>query len=130
VPLAGQTVIAIDNEPRILEGLRALLEGWGCVVVTAASLDEAVAVLTARDVVPNVVLADYHLDDADGIAAITALRERFGNDLPALLATADRSRELRAQATSLDIRVLNKPMKPAQLRSLLSQWHTLRRAAE
>ena len=40
-PLAGLTVLAIDNEPSILEGMRALLTGWGCEVITAASLDAA-----------------------------------------------------------------------------------------
>ena len=42
-PLAGLTVLAIDNEPSILEGMRALLTGWGCEVITAASLDGAPA---------------------------------------------------------------------------------------
>ena len=28
--IAGLTVLCIDNEPAVLDGMRALLEGWGC----------------------------------------------------------------------------------------------------
>ena len=43
--LAGLTICAIDNEPRILDGMRILLEGWGCTVVTAGSRAEAIEAL-------------------------------------------------------------------------------------
>ena len=33
-------VWCVDNDPRILEGMRTLLEGWGCEVVTLASINE------------------------------------------------------------------------------------------
>lgn len=34
-------LLCIDNEPAILDGMRMLLSGWGCQVITAASLTEA-----------------------------------------------------------------------------------------
>jgi len=77
---------------------------------------------------PDVIIADYHLDSGDGISAITVLRERFGAHLPAILVTADRSRELNDTAADRDIRVLNKPLRPATLRALLSQWRILEAA--
>ena len=129
-PLAGLVVLAIDNEPRILAGMNHLLMGWGCVVVVAADLAEARNSLAARGLVPDVIIADYHLDDANGISTIDALRGDFGVDLPAVLATADRTPEIRDEAAEHNIRVLNKPLKPAALRSLLSQWRVTRGAAE
>ena len=129
-PLAGFNVLAIDNEPRILAGMNHLLMGWGCVVAVAADLAEARAALAARGMTPDVIIADYHLDDSDGISAIGALREAYGADIPAILATADRSLEVRDLAASKDIRVLNKPLRPAALRALLSQWRVTRGAAE
>ena len=129
-PLAGLVVVTIDNEPRILAGMNHLLMGWGCVVVVAADLAEARAALAARELVPDVLIADYHLDDADGISAIDALRDDYGVHLPAILATADRTPEIRDEAADHNIRVLNKPLKPAALRSLLSQWRVTRGAAE
>ncbi len=129
-PLSGLQVLAIDNEPRILAGMNHLLMGWGCVVAVAADLAEAKAALEARGMTPDVIIADYHLDDSDGVATIAALRDAYGAELPAILATADRSPEVRDLAASHNIRVLNKPLRPAALRALLSQWRAMRDAAE
>jgi signal transduction histidine kinase/Na+/proline symporter len=42
-PLSGLRVLVIDNEPAILDSMRLLLQGWGCVVATATDRDEALA---------------------------------------------------------------------------------------
>ena len=129
-PLSGLVVCAIDNDPRILDGMRTLLGGWGCRIVAAGSKDEAIATLRAENVMPDAIIADYHLDDDDGLAAIAALRATFGAGVPAVLVTADRTEGLRDQAAAQDIRVLPKPLRPAALRSLLAQWRVTRDAAE
>jgi Na+/proline symporter/signal transduction histidine kinase/ActR/RegA family two-component response regulator len=129
-PLAGLTVLVIDNEPSILEGMHALLGGWSCRVITAASLQESLGHLQDTAGRPEVIIADYHLDEGDGLAAITALRSELAADVLAVLVTADRSLALRNEARRLDIHVLNKPVKPAALRALLAQWRATRVAAE
>jgi signal transduction histidine kinase len=127
--LAGLKLLAIDNEPAILDGMRLLLGGWGCKVETAADLDEASSIIAAGGA-PDVLIADYHLDHGEnGIALISALRQQVGG-LPAILLTADRSPEVREEAGALDIHVLNKPLKPGALRALLAQWRATRLAAE
>ncbi len=128
--LAGLVVCAIDNEPRILDGMKILLGGWGCRVVAAGSKEDAIAALDAAGLVPDAIVADYHLDGDDGLNAIAALRARYRADLPAVLATADRTEGLRAQAAAQDVRVLAKPLRPAALRALLAQWRVTRSAAE
>jgi CheY-like chemotaxis protein len=122
-------VLCIDNEPKILDGMDALLGGWGCRVFTATDLKSAVAVLGEAKVSPHGLLVDYHLDQGNGIEAIVQLRWRFGPDLPAILITADRSPAVREEARARDIVVLNKPLKPAALRALLAQWRVHRVAA-
>ncbi|HEV2509560.1 PAS domain-containing hybrid sensor histidine kinase/response regulator [Bosea sp. (in: a-proteobacteria)] len=127
--LAGLKLLAIDNEPTILDGMRLLLGGWGCKVETAGGLDEASSLIAAAGA-PDVLIADYHLDHGEnGIAVISALRQQVGG-LPAILLTADRSPEVREEAAALDIHVLNKPLKPGALRALLAQWRATRLAAE
>jgi CheY-like chemotaxis protein len=128
-PLVGLKVLAIDNEPRVLEGLRALLGRWGCLVATAHGLEEARTALDAFGV-PDVIIADYHLDSGDGVAAIRAVRERFGRSTPAILATADRSLEVRDKAAREAVVVMNKPLKPAPLRALLTRYSAVREATE
>lgn len=121
-PLAGMAVLTIDNEPRILEGMQALLSGWGCDVVAAASQLDAETAISSRRMTPDVIIADFHLDEADGIETIIAMRWKLGSRIPAVLVTADRTPEVRDRAAQKNIHVLNKPLKPAALRSLLSQW--------
>ena len=128
-PLSGLKVLAIDNEPRVLEGMRTLLNRWGCVVATAEGLAEATAALIEFGP-PDVIIADYHLDSGDGVAAIRALREHFGRSTPAILATADRSPEVRDRASRADVLVMNKPLKPAPLRAQLTRYSAMREAAE
>jgi CheY-like chemotaxis protein len=128
LPLSGLCILAIDNEPRILEGMEALLSGWGCKVVAAASEREAGSILARLGILPDVVIADYHLDDTNGIYVINSLRDKIDDGLPAILLTADRSPEVRDRAASSGIVVLHKPLKPAALRSLLSQWRVAIRA--
>ena len=127
--LADMAVLCIDNEPKILDGMDALLGGWGCRVFKAIDLKSAVAVLGDAKVSPHGLLVDYHLDEGNGIEAIVQLRWRFGPDLPAILITADRSPAVREEARARDIVVLNKPLKPAALRALLAQWRVHRVAA-
>jgi CheY-like chemotaxis protein len=69
-----------------------------------------------------VIIADYHLDEGDGLAVIGALRSMLGSDIPAILLTADRSLAVRDAAVEAGITVLHKPLKPAALRALLTQW--------
>ena len=68
------------------------------------------------------LLVDYHLDRGNGVAAIREIRRRFGDSIPAILITADRSPNVRNAAREENIAVLNKPVKPASLRALIGQW--------
>jgi Na+/proline symporter/signal transduction histidine kinase len=127
--LVGITVLCIDNEPKVLDGMEALLGGWGCRVLKAADLAAAMAAVTEAQASLSGLLIDYHLDQGNGGEAIVELRRRFGSDLPAILITADRSPHVRDEARAHDVQVLNKPLKPAALRALMAQWRVQRIAA-
>jgi len=128
--LAGTAVLCVDNERAILDGMERLLGGWGCRVLTAAGLAEALAVLDASGLDPDGLLVDYHLDGDNGIATIAELRRRLRRDVPAILITADRSAHVREEAQASGVHLLNKPIKPASLRALITQWRVQRVAAE
>ena len=115
------SVLVLDNEPAILDGMRAMLGGWGVRVRTATTLEEARTVLRRARTTPDVILADYHLGDgAVGDEAVAALRVEIGESVPAVIITADRMPDLRERLIASGLHVLQKPIKPAQLRALLA----------
>ena len=127
--LSGITVLCIDNDLAILDGMETLLGGWGCRVFKATDLNTAIAVIADANASLDGLLVDYHLDEGNGIETIRELRRRFGAELTAILITADRSPLVRQDARENGIQVLNKPLKPAALRALLTQWRVQRVAA-
>lgn len=127
--LEGLVVAAIDNELHILTAIGILLKGWDCIVASGTGLAEIETSLLQLARAPDVIVADYHIGDIDGLAVIAALRATYGA-CPAVLVTADRSPVVRDMAGAADVRVLHKPLKPAALRALLSQWHLVKAAAE
>lgn len=118
----GRSVLVIDNDESILVGMNALLSSWNCSVMTVSGQAQALDSVREAADWPDIILADYHLDDGEtGDTAIAALRREIGQQVPALILTADRTTELRKELTAQGLYVLSKPVKPAQLRALLSQ---------
>ena len=118
--LSGLHVLCIDNDPNILDGMVALLANWQCSVTSAESLEHARNQL--QDQAPDIILADYQLDDSKtGLDAMDALRKTFNPELPGILITGYMSPEVREDAIQRGYQVLYKPVKPAALRALVNK---------
>ena len=125
VPLQGRRLLVIDNEQMVLQSMQGLLQQWGADVLTAADHEQALSCLQGR--APDLALVDYHLDGGrTGLQALAALRAQFGEDLPALMITADRTEDCRQGARALGVSVLNKPIKAGKLRASLDTLLTPR----
>src|SRR5712675_661837 len=123
-PMSGSLIVCIENDPTILDGMKTLLTAWDAEVIAVADPDAAIEAIEAASGRVTGLLVDYHLDRGNGVAAIRDIRRRFGDAIPAILITADRSPHVRAAAREEQISILNKPVKPASLRALLGQWRT------
>lgn len=132
--MKGLNVLCIDNDLSILEAMAGLLSKWGCEVTTVTSEEAALEVLTnirkKGGKMPGMALVDYHLDNANGLDAIAALRKHLKQDLPCALVTADRTTGLKKEAEKFGVSVINKPVKPAALRALLTQMQRFSEAAQ
>ncbi len=118
--VAESFVLCIDNEARVREAMATLLSGWGCRVAVAATQAEALEQVARAGRLPDLVLADLHLDEGpDGLDVVDALRRAWGGAVPAALITADRDPTLRLRARAQNVELLHKPVKPASLRALL-----------
>ncbi|HBX56811.1 hybrid sensor histidine kinase/response regulator [Pseudomonas sp. UBA2684] len=119
-PLPGRRLLVLDNELSILHSMAALLEQWGCEVVTAVDQQAALQALDGR--APDLILADFHLDNGVvGCQVVQHLRQHFASDIPAVIVTADRSDQCRRDLQRMGVPLLNKPVKPGKLRAVLSQ---------
>lgn len=121
-PMSGALIVCIENDPAILDGMKTLLTAWNAEVIAVADPEAAIAAIESSGNSVTGLLVDYHLDRGNGVAAIREIRRRFGENIPAILITADRSPNVRAAAREENIAILNKPVKPASLRALLGQW--------
>ena len=129
--LAGTRILCIDNETLILEGMKAMLSGWGCEVFTATSIGGAKSVLRHLDGDPDAILADYHLDNGvTGLMAMEALAERLQGAVPGIVITADRTEEVAEEVKRAGYQLLLKPVRPAALRALLTRTLQASRAAK
>jgi len=110
-------VLVVDNDPGVLRGMQALLEGWGCRVLAAATPSEAEHFALHEDA--QLWLLDFHLDDnAIGLDVLSRLRA-LGQRRPCIFVTADQSEAVRAAIHAAGAHVLHKPLKPLALRSLM-----------
>ncbi|MGO8738561.1 ATP-binding response regulator [Rhodoblastus sp.] len=119
--IAGAKILVIENEPEVSEAMLLLLERWGCDVAVATSGAEAVEKLRVLAHPPQIVIADLHLNNGElGPEAVRAARRACGQEIPALLVTADHSPRAEEIARRERLEMLLKPVRPAELRSLLA----------
>jgi CheY-like chemotaxis protein len=124
--MQGVQVWCVDNEESILAGMRSLLTRWGCAVQTARTREECAALLAGGSL-PELVLADYHLDGGEtGVALMGWLRAHLGQPVPGVVISADGRAELIAEVHAAGLDYLSKPVKPAALRALISRHLKLR----
>ncbi|MGB1271403.1 MAG: response regulator, partial [Endozoicomonas sp.] len=72
---------------------------------------------------PDLLLVDFQLGARmTGVELIQAIRERLGDEVPAVLVTADKQPELRQQCLERGITFLGKPVKPAAMRAVLNRY--------
>ncbi len=119
--LSGLTVLVIDDDADILDGMRHVLRTHSCNPIVAQSAAEAIDSLTEKDLVPSMIIADYRLDNGrTGDSAIKLVREEFNTDIPAIIVTGDTSADRLKEATNSGFRLLHKPVQPDELVSVIS----------
>ena len=119
-PLRGCLAWCIDDDPRVCEATRLLLERWGCAVVFAGGPRDALAAADP-DRPPQIVLLDVRMDDVDGPALYRDLCERWAQSPPVILVTAERDEALQREARERGWGFLSKPVRAPALRALMSQ---------
>ncbi|KIZ34814.1 hybrid sensor histidine kinase/response regulator NahK/ErcS' [Stutzerimonas stutzeri] len=118
--LQGARVWVLDNDTAICAGMRTLLEGWGCKVITALSEEDLARQVDNFHAEADLMIADYHLDNGHtGIDVVSTVNARRASPLPALMITANYSNELKQQVRELGHMVMHKPVRPMKLKTAM-----------
>jgi CheY-like chemotaxis protein len=121
--LRGVSVLVVDDDPANLEFVRATLEQFGAIVMTASTVPEAEARLQ-RDP-PDVVVSDLVMPGHDGwelIREIRRLDDLQGRRTPAAALTALARTEDRREALRAGYQMhLAKPIDPFELVSTVER---------
>ncbi len=118
--LHGCAVWCIDDDARVREASRALLERWGCRVTLVAGAADGLP-LARAGAAPALVLLDYRLGERTGPQLFEELAQRWGTRPPAILITAERDAAMRELAENQGWSLLHKPVRPPALRALMSR---------
>lgn len=112
---AGQGRVAIiDDDTEILEATNEIIKKWG---FTADTYTEYIA---DEFIQPDIILCDFELaGSANGIDTIRSIRQSSQREIPAILITGNSSSAVGEAAKKAGLLVLYKPVRPAQLRSVL-----------
>ena len=116
-------ILIIDDDPRNIFALSAVLKSYGYTIVSASNMSEAFAVLE-KDRSIAVILLDMMMPDMDGYQAIPILRgSEATRHIPIISVTAqamagDCEKCLAAGADGY----ISKPVDVAQLFDLLQQY--------
>lgn len=117
---SGTRILVVDDEQAVLDGMGALLRGWGCEVIACPSTADALAAL-AEAPPPDLIVADYQLRGGEvGTETIRAVRAQCGADIPAIMITGSTTPERVADAKVGGFHLLLKPVMPAKLRTLIN----------
>ena len=118
----GKRVMVIDDDVLVLDGMRGILQSWGCRVQTASSGAAALVSVADGDAQPDLIISDLRLaDDQTGIEVIERLREALGAPIPAFVISGDTAPERLREASARGYHLLQKPVSPMTLRTTLNR---------
>ncbi len=116
----GCTVLVVDDDVNILDGMKTVLGDWGCDVVVARAAAEALDAARTLGERLDVVVCDFHLSiNETGIGLLKGINNELGRDVPAIFISGDTQPERRHEIEAAGYFLLTKPIEPVSLRPLL-----------
>jgi hypothetical protein len=113
-------IMVVENDLTVAEGMEHMLESWGATPVIVTSLEQAFSQIEELDILPDIFLVDYHLDNMNnGLGFIAGMQEKFGA-IRSILLTADRNPTIVEQASKRGSFVRYKPLDIPELHNLVA----------
>lgn len=120
--LSGCRILLVEDDALVRESYERLLALWGCDTRAHADADAVLAALENEAWQPDLIVTDHRLGGRlNGAQLVDVLRHRLATPLSAVIMTGDTEDAALCQISAEHLRVLYKPVKPAELRQVLLQ---------
>ncbi|TXT33876.1 MAG: integral membrane sensor hybrid histidine kinase [Comamonadaceae bacterium] len=117
----SQNILVVEDDPAARGGLETLLRAWGHSCIAVEDGDQAILLVRQQPEHWSVVISDYNLPGGmNGLALIEILRTVVPHPLNALLISGAMDQSLHEQAQAMGVIAMAKPVRPIQLRSVLT----------
>ena len=118
----GGRILVVDDEPAIVDATTMVLEMEGFDVLSAASVDEVKMCMRDMTNPPDILITDFHLRNGEtGLVVISAVRERFESNIPAVVLSGDTSNRI----VLAELEETTFLTKPVDVDALLTKVHQL-----
>lgn len=119
---AGMLVAIVDDDANVRRGMISMVESLNFDAIAAESAIELIRILRLRELMPDVLVADYRLlNNQTGDVAIHQIRAAFNVDFPAMIITGDTSPGRVIDAANSGFELLHKPVEPDELMRRISR---------
>ncbi len=118
-PIAGMEIILVEDDPDVLAATKEMLDAWGCKVSAFTAIPEKIDEF-------DLIITDYDLGEGKtGADCIAVIRQANRWPIPAIIITGHDEGRITREVDDLDISVLKKPARPAELRSAIGATRSL-----
>lgn len=118
-PIAGMEVVLVEDDPDVLAATKEMLDAWGCKVSAFTAIPKKIDNF-------DLIITDYDLGDGKtGADCIDVFRRENGWPIPAIIVTGHDEGRITREIDDLEISVLKKPVRPAELRSAIGAARSL-----
>ena len=119
--MAHYSILVADDDARCRESIREVLDRAGMDTFTASCGAEALEIVQVHHRRIHATILDMHMPDLTGLETLAAMF-RIVDRLPAILVTAERSKELLTKAMEAGVfAMLNKPLSSGLMVVTLKQ---------
>jgi signal transduction histidine kinase/CheY-like chemotaxis protein len=118
--IPGSYIVVVDDEPRVLQGLMALLKNWGCLVEGGRSSSELLHAISQNERLPDLLIADLRLANGEtGVDAARVLHQHISPNIPVLILTGDPIASVTLDDPKVLVKLMHKPIVTEALREVL-----------
>jgi DNA-binding response OmpR family regulator len=108
MPAPTKTVLLVDDDPEIIESMRAVLDNKGYRVLVARDGNAGLTVAERES--PDLIVLDMMMPKKSGFLVLEKLKGRVGGLIPTIMITANEGSRHRAYAEFLGVKdYLRKP---------------------